>query len=142
MLAPSLFLKALGSSLSASPSWVSLNPGVPLLGFCLSMSSCTDGPGVWAPILALCTVLLLISSQIQILDGASCPGPSGRMFALYLLLPLAGDPWKGASSLLRSFRFFKAYYVEGPFWGYFSFPDLLFHWGIERLQDFFCHSPS
>lgn len=84
-MASSLFLKALGSSLSAFPCLGFLDPWVSLLGFCVSMPACADGPGTQAPIPALCAMLLLIGSQIQTLDGAPCPGPTGRMFALYLL---------------------------------------------------------
>lgn len=47
------------------------DPWVSLLGFCLSSPARTDGTGTWAPIPALCTVPLLISSKIQTWDGAS-----------------------------------------------------------------------
>lgn len=143
MLASSLFLKALApASLPPNPGCPRV-PGPPSLVSLSSMSACKDGPGVQAPIPAACAVPLLINSQIQTLDGASCPGPAGRMSALYLLLPSARDPQKGASSLLRNFLcvcvcvfsflfFFLAYYgVKDPFWGCFSFPDLLFHLGAS-----------
>ena len=134
------------SSKLLAPAFLPPHPGCPRipgpssLVSVSSMSACTDGPGVRAPIPATCAVPLLINSQSQTLDGASCPGPTGRMFALYLLLPSARDPQKGASSLLRNFLcvcflfffFFLAYYgVKEPFRGCFSFPDLLFHLGAS-----------
>ena len=132
MRAPSLFLKALGpASLPPHPGCPRV-PGPPPLVSLSSMSACTDGPGVPAPIPAACAVPLLINSQIQTLDGASCPGPTGRMSALYLLLPSARDPRKGASSLLRNFLcvcvcflffsfFFSLLWCQRPFPGVFFF---------------------
>lgn len=82
------------------------DPWVSLLGSCLSSPACTDGPGPWAPIPALCTVPLLISSQIQTLDGASCPGTDWQDVCFVLALPSSGDPRKTASPLLRTFWLF------------------------------------
>lgn len=80
-----------------------LDPWVSLLGFCLSSPACTDRPGTWAPIPALCTVLLLISSQIQMLDGASCPGTNWQDVCFVLALPSSGDPPENSVPILKNF---------------------------------------
>lgn len=120
MLASSLFLKALGSSLPAFPSRVSLDPWVSPPWF-LSLDAHLHGwAWVRAPIPALHTMPLLISSQFQTLDGASCPEPTGGMFALYLLWPSAGDPRKGAFPTLENFAGFSSLLSrQGTFLGVF-----------------------
>lgn len=132
MLASSLFLKALGSSPSASPAWASLIPGFPSV----VLSRCQPARMVLGPRLpslpcAQCCFRLAPRSKCWMEPPVQ---DNWQDVCFVLALPSAGDPRKGAFPLSWSFQFFKACYdVREPFpGGVFLFPDLLFHLGHQR----------
>lgn len=136
MLASSLFLKALGSSLSASPAWVSLIPGFPSV---VSLDASLHGWS-WDPGSHPCLARNAASDELPDpnVGWSLLSRTTGRKFALYLLCHQQETLRKEHFPLLWSFQFFSACYdIREPFPGVvFCFLTFSSIWDIDVAPRF------